>query len=121
MLRTILASRGLAQYTSHSCALHASQPSEVLMRRTTTKTLLPALLLTLGALPLIPSCADNNSSVFVVGVIALDKSTCVAKPDNTATLLAGGTLDVAFTQSYTGFLLVGNQLTQRGSREQLRT
>lgn len=91
------------------------------MRRSTTKSLLPALLLTMGSLPLIPSCADNNSSMFAVGVMALDKSTCVAKADNTSTLLAGGVMDVAFTQSYTGFVLVGNQLTQRGSREQLRT
>src|SRR4051812_32885375 len=91
------------------------------MRRTTTKSLLPVLLLTLGSLPLIPSCADNNSSVFVVGVIAVDRTTCIAKPDNTANLLPGGVMDVAFVGSYTGVLLVGNQLTERGSREQLRT
>jgi len=91
------------------------------MRRTTTKTLLPALLLTLGSLPLFPSCADNNSSVFVVGVIALEPGTCIAQPDSTATFLAGGIMDVEFTQSYTGYILVGNQLTERGSREQLRT
>ena len=30
-------------------------------------------------------------------------------------------MDVEFTQSYTGYILVGNQLTERGSREQLRT
>jgi hypothetical protein len=91
------------------------------MRRSTTKSLLPALLLMLGSMPLLPSCADNNSSLFVVGVIRLDKTLCDAKADNTASTLASGVLDVAFTQSYTGFLLVGNQLTQRGSREQLRT
>ncbi|HET7541311.1 MAG TPA: hypothetical protein VFK05_15640 [Polyangiaceae bacterium] len=91
------------------------------MRRATSKSLLPGLLLTLGSLPLIPSCADNNSSLFVVGVIALDKSTCVATSDATSNMLAGGILDVAFTTSYTGFVLVGNQLTERGSREQIRT
>jgi hypothetical protein len=91
------------------------------MSRSPTKSLLPALLLTLGSLPLIPSCADNNSSIFLVGVMGLDKTTCVAKADNTAVILAGGVLDLAFTQSYSNFVLVGNQLTQRGSREQLRT
>src|SRR6478735_796947 len=111
MLCTILASRRRARYTSRSCALDALPPFEVPMRPT-TKPLLPALLLMLGALPLIPSCADNNSSMFVVGVMKLD---------STATLLAGGVMDVAFTQSYTAFLLVGNQLTERGSREQIRT
>jgi len=91
------------------------------MRRPPAKSLLPALLLTLGSLSLTPSCADNNSSMFAVGVIALDPSTCVAEPDDTATMLAGGVIDLAFTQTYTGYLLVGNQLTQRGSREQIRT
>jgi hypothetical protein len=91
------------------------------MRRSKTKTLLPAFLLTLGSLPLIPSCAENNSSMFVVGVLALDKSTCIAKADSTSAILANGIMDVAFTQSYTGFVLVGNQLTERGSREQVRT
>ncbi|MEI9937022.1 MAG: hypothetical protein WDO69_07340 [Pseudomonadota bacterium] len=91
------------------------------MRRSITKSLLPAFLLTLGSLALIPSCADNNSSMFIVGVISIDASTCVAKPDNTAVMLAEGIMDTAFTSSYTAFLLVGNQLTNRGSREQLRT
>ena len=91
------------------------------MRRSTSKSLLPAFLLTLGAFALVPGCADNNSSLFVVGVMLLDTTTCVAKPDNTAVMLAEGVMDVAFTSSYTAFVLVGNQLTQRGSREQLRT
>jgi len=91
------------------------------MRRSTSKSLLPGLLLTLSTLPLIPSCADNNSSLFVAGVIKLDKTTCVAKADATTVTLAGGVLDVAFRTNYRGFLLVGNQLTQRGSREQVRT
>lgn len=91
------------------------------MRRSTTKYLLSVGLLSLGTLALIPSCVDNNSSLFVVGVIDVDASTCIAKPDTTVVTLASGTLDVAFASSYTAFLLVGNQLTQRGSREQLRT
>jgi len=91
------------------------------MRRSTTKSLFSVGLLTLGSLALIPSCADNNSSLFVVGVISIDASTCVAKPDNTAVMLAEGIMDVAFTSSYTAFVLVGNQLTQRASSQQLRT
>jgi hypothetical protein len=91
------------------------------MRRSTTNHLLSLGLLTLGTLGLIPGCADNNSSLFVVGVIDIDAATCLAKPDTTATLLANGTMDLAFTSSYTANLLVGNQLTQRGSREQVRT
>ena len=91
------------------------------MRRSKTKYLLTAGLLTLGTLAFAPSCATNDSSMFIVGVIDIDLSTCLAKPDTTAALLSGGVLDTAFRQDYTAFLLVGNQLTQRGSREQLRT
>ncbi|HKO53888.1 MAG TPA: hypothetical protein VJV79_39545 [Polyangiaceae bacterium] len=91
------------------------------MRRLRNKSLLSAFLLTLGSLALIPSCAENNSSVFVVGVMQLDPTTCTVTPDDTAVMLAGGILDVAFRTNYTAFLLVGNQLTERGSREQLRT
>lgn len=91
------------------------------MRRSTTKYLLSVGLLSLGSLALTPSCADNNSSLFVLGVINIDSSTCIAKADTTATILPNGTLDTAFLSSYTAWVLVGNQLTQRGSREQLRT
>jgi hypothetical protein len=91
------------------------------MRRSTTKYLLSAGLLTVSSLILTPSCAKNDSSMFVVGAIDIGATTCLAKADTTDALLAGGTLDTAFTQSYTAFLLVGNQLTQQGSREQLRT
>lgn len=89
--------------------------------RSTTKYLLTAGTLTLASLALIPSCASNDSSLFVVGVLDVSKSTCIAKADTSEALLAGGTLDIAFAQGYTAFVLVGNQLTQRGSREQLRT
>jgi hypothetical protein len=91
------------------------------MRRSLFKSLLPAFLLSLGSLALFPSCAENNSSMFVVGVISIDASTCVAKPDSSAVMLAEGIMDVAFTTNYQAFLLIGNQLTERGSREQLRT
>ena len=91
------------------------------MRRSTTKYLLSAGLFTFGSITLMPSCAKNDSSMFVVGAIDISATTCMAKPDTTDALLAGGTMDTHFTQSYTAFLLVGNQLTQRGSREQLRT
>ena len=91
------------------------------MRRSKTKYLLTAGLLTLGTLALTPSCATNDSSMFIVGVIDIDLAACIAKPDTTSALLAGGVLDTAFKQDYTAILLIGNQLTQQGSREQLRT
>jgi hypothetical protein len=41
--------------------------------------------------------------------------------DPGAEFFTTGVMDVAFTQTYQAFLLIGNQLTQRGSRDQLRT
>jgi hypothetical protein len=67
------------------------------------------------------SCSDNNSSLFITGVMALTPPDCVATPDLTATLLGQGVLDLAFTKSYSAALLVGNQLTSRGSKQTLRT
>ena len=91
------------------------------MRRSTTKYLLTAGLLTLGSLTLIPSCVTNDSSLFVIGVIDINATTCLAKADTTDSFLAGGTLDTHFANSYTAALLIGNQLTQQGSRAQTRT
>ena len=91
------------------------------MRRSMTKYLLSVGLLSLGSLALMPSCAENNSSLFVVGVLDINSTTCVAKPDTSSGFLAAGTLDLAFASSYSASVLVGNQLTQRGDRTQLRT
>jgi hypothetical protein len=91
------------------------------MRRTTTKYLLSAGLITLGSLALVPSCVTNDSSIFIVGVIDIDAATCLAKADTTEAMRPSGTLDTHFSQGYTAALLIGNQLTQQGSREQLRT
>lgn len=85
------------------------------------KYLLTAGSLMLGSLFLAPSCADNNSSLFIVGVLDIGLSSCIGKPDNTGPFLSEGTLDTAFAPGYTALILVGNQLTQQGSREQLRT
>ncbi len=89
--------------------------------RSATKYLLSVGLLSLGTLSLTASCADNNSSLFVVGVIDIDATSCLAKADTTASFLASGTMDYAFTNSYTASVLVGNQLTQRGDHDTLRT
>jgi len=91
------------------------------MSRPTIKSLLSASTLLLGTVFLTPSCADNNSSLFIVGVFDIGQSSCIAKPDNTGPFLASGTLDTQFASGYTALLVVGNQLVQEGSTEQLRT
>ncbi len=66
-------------------------------------------------------CAENDSIVYLVGVLATEFTDCVAKPDAGAVLHSEGALDLSLARSYSGALLVASQLTQRGSREQLRT
>jgi hypothetical protein len=80
-----------------------------------------ALLLATSAAGLATGCAENDSSVFIVGVFNLSSSDCLAKPDAEAELMFAGTIDLAFTTTYDAALLVGNQLTQQGNRERLRT
>jgi hypothetical protein len=67
------------------------------------------------------ACVDNDSSMYVEGVLALTPPACEVKADPSSAQLFRGTLDVAFLQSYQGAVLVANQLTPRGVKKQLRT
>lgn len=91
------------------------------MHRLQPRYLLSAGLLAVGALISASGCADNNSMMFVRGVIALDAVNCTPKNDPSNSYLAYGVLDTAFRDTYSAFLLIGNQLTARTSRNQLRT
>lgn len=66
-------------------------------------------------------CADNKSALFIRGVEVVQAPSCEAKADPTSSMWGGGMMDVALTHEYWAPLLVGNQLTERGSREQVRT
>ncbi len=67
-------------------------------------------------------CADNESMLFVRGVIAWPNSgDCTITADASQLMRLGGVLDLAFRTDYVAPLLVGNQLTRRGSRDQIRT
>jgi hypothetical protein len=68
-----------------------------------------------------PSCSDNNSSLFITNVLYPPPPQCTITADVTSTALGSGTLDLEFTKSYKAALLVGNQLTSRGSKQTLRT
>src|SRR5690606_38739580 len=68
-----------------------------------------------------PGCAENESQLLIVGVMKLEASDCILVPAADAPLLTGGVLDRALRNGYRGVLLIGSQLTERGSREQLRT
>lgn len=90
------------------------------MRRPSFKTLLAfgAVAFTAGALP---SCATNDSMMFIIGVSARKAGSCTVKADLDSPILARGTMDRLFASDYVAALLVGNQVTQRGSRDRIRT
>lgn len=93
---------------------------EVAMRRSLISSLLAfvAPCLVAGALP---SCATNDSMMYIVGVALRKAGACAVKPDLSGTILASGAMDRTFASDYVAALIVGNQLTQRGSRERVRT
>jgi hypothetical protein len=66
-------------------------------------------------------CADNDSSLFIAGVLAPQPPDCSVTADPTSTMEGGGTLDVLFSYEFRAWLLVGNQLTARGRKQQVRT
>jgi hypothetical protein len=70
---------------------------------------------------LLSACAENDSSLYVAGVLASPGSGCEYSPDPGSLQLFSGVLDVAFRSKYEGVVLVGNQLTPRGNKEELRT
>jgi len=90
------------------------------MRRPSFKTLLAlgVAAFTAGALP---SCATNDSMMFIIGVAARKAGACTISASLDSPILARGTLDRLFASDYVAGLLVGNQVTQRGSRDRIRT
>jgi hypothetical protein len=93
---------------------------EVAMRRSFLKSLLAFAAPCFVAASL-PSCATNDSMMYIVGVALRKSGACAIKPDLSGTLLAKGVLDRTFATEYVAGLIVGSQLTQRGSRERVRT
>jgi hypothetical protein len=90
------------------------------MRRFSLKSWLALGIAGLGATSL-PGCAENDSMMFIIGVYARKEGSCTPKADAGAPIWDGGVMDRLFASDYTAALLIGNQITERGSREQLRT
>jgi hypothetical protein len=65
-------------------------------------------------------CVDNTETLFVLGVMVAQPPTCIFKPDPTQPILLEGTLDVLLLHSYLAGILVGNQYTPRGAKQNLR-
>jgi hypothetical protein len=90
------------------------------MRRSLLKPLLALVASSLVA-GVLPSCATNDSLMFIQGVALRKSGACGVKAEFDGTLLQKGAIDRLLAKEYVAALIVGNQLTQRGSRDRLRT
>lgn len=71
-----------------------------------------------------PGCAESESVLFIRQAQVPQQgsgSACTYNPSPSSTHLPGGVLDVAIRTQYTATLLVGNQMVDRGSKDELRT
>ncbi len=93
------------------------------MKRLFGQTLF-ALAVGVGSILVSSACVENDSSIFVRNVQAPPQNrqngACLYTPDPTQPFLSEGVLDVAITPTYTGRLLVGNQLSPRGDQLNVR-
>jgi hypothetical protein len=76
--------------------------------------LLVALGVTAGCLAAVPSCRDNNETLFIRQLQAAVAPDCVPKSDASSLFIARGTMDAGLSTRYFAFALVGNQLVARG-------
>lgn len=77
--------------------------------------------LVLAASPGIQGCTDEETGLYIDGVMAVVAPQCTVRADPSSIQLLGGLLDVAKRSSYVATLLVGNQFTPRGDKQNLRT
>lgn len=66
-------------------------------------------------------CVDNDSSLFIQGVLRPEAPECKVTPEPGSTFIGTGVLDTAFSKEYHAWLLVGNQMTPRGTKGEART
>jgi len=74
-----------------------------------------------GIITSIASCSENESSIFIRQVLKPSGADCSFSAEPGGSALSTGVMDLAFTREYQAGLLLGNQLVERGSADQLRT
>ncbi|HVU04012.1 MAG TPA: hypothetical protein VHE30_19770 [Polyangiaceae bacterium] len=74
-----------------------------------------------GAALSFSGCVENESTLFVHGVLLAKPPDCIVTPDPGQLTLGSGVLDIALARSYRAALLVGNQFAPRGAKTQLKT
>lgn len=66
------------------------------------------------------ACAENNTSLFVAGVLAGEAPECEYRADQASPRKPSGLLDLGFRTEYRSILLVSLQLAPRGEKSKLR-
>lgn len=69
----------------------------------------------------IQGCTDDETGLYINGVMAVVAPQCTVRADPGSVQLLGGLLDIEERPSYEATLLVGNQFTPRGDKQNLRT
>jgi hypothetical protein len=82
------------------------------------RNLVLALATASGFAALMPSCSDNNETIFIRQFQEAEAPDCTLTNDPTAKSIFGGFVDLAITSSYTAYPLIGNQLESRGNAKQ---
>ena len=75
----------------------------------------------LGIMTVSGGCTDEQTGLFIRGIVVIDEPECVASPEGDQLLHSAGLLDVALRPDYVASLIVGSQLTPRGDKTNLRT
>lgn len=70
---------------------------------------------------ILPACVDNDTSLYVTGVLAAEPPECDYKADPEGPQWTVGMMDVGFTTTYQANVLVALQLATRGDKAKLRT
>ncbi|MGZ3475112.1 MAG: hypothetical protein ACXWUG_13005 [Polyangiales bacterium] len=68
-----------------------------------------------------PSCADNNQTIFIRQFQEAVAPDCTLTNDPTAKFIFSGFVDLGVTSAYTAFPLIGNQLASKGDAKQSKT
>ncbi len=79
-----------------------------------------ALVTASATVAMVPSCADNEETIFIRQIQALRAPECVITADPKAFITSSGVLDLAQGTEYLVHPLVGNQLLARGDPRQAK-
>jgi hypothetical protein len=94
---------------------------EIEMMQWAKRALGIGLLMSVGGVSVVACTAENQSSVFIRQVLVPSGGTCSVTADPGGDTESVGVMDVMLAQGYQAELLIGNQLVERGSAEQIRT